>query len=75
MRCHVKKKRYKQHVREQIRAGQHSMSNGQWSTVGSTAGVNKNCYEGCMGAEPGVGRPKKGGSVKPKPEIFAEKRY
>lgn len=72
MRCHVKKKKYRMHVREMCISGQKNNEEGQWApTSKASDGVCHNVLHGCLGAEPGVGRPKKGGSVKPKPEIFA----
>lgn len=73
MRVHVKKKLYQMHVREQTIAGLKNNAAGAWGPGGSTSGVDHNVLHGTLGAEPGVGRPKKGGSVKPKPEIYAAK--
>lgn len=74
MRVHVKKKVYQRHVREQCLADLKNQASGAWSPTGSTTGVDRNVKEGCMGAEPGVGRPRKGGSVKPHPEVLAARR-
>jgi hypothetical protein len=63
MRSYQKKKRYQMHVREQVLAGMHNRPDGSWSTTGSSAGVDHNVFHGMLGAEPGVGRPKKGGAV------------
>ena len=71
MRCHVKKKRYKMHCREQTLAGLKSQPGGQWAMSGGADGVNHNVLAGTQGAEPGVGRPRKGGCVKPHPEHYA----
>jgi len=75
MRCHVKKKRYRMHVREQVLADLKNNHEGQWSKTGSSNGVDHNVYHGMLGGEPGVGRPQKGGSVKPKPEIYASRNF
>lgn len=67
MRVHVKKKLYQMKVRERTIAGMGNTYQGAWTnSPGCTPGVAKNVQEGCMGAEPGVGRPRKGGRVRPK---------
>ena len=74
MRCHVKKKMYSMHCREQQLAGLKNTAGGAWAmSSGASTGVDNNVYHGLLGSEPGVGRPKKGGSVKPHPEHFAAK--
>jgi hypothetical protein len=72
MRCHVKQKRFQMHVREQALAGLKNQASGAWSTTsGAPSGVDNNVLHGMLGAEPGVGRPKKGGKVKPHFEHYA----
>lgn len=76
MRGYVKKKKYQMHVREMAVNGQGHSPNGSWapSPMGSTNSSLKNSVEGARGAEPGVGRPRKGGKVKPRPEIYAARK-
>ena len=75
MRVHVKKKRYRMHLREQTLAGQASDPGGNWKPADTSKSVDKNVYHGTLGAEPGVGRPKKGGRVMPKPAVYAERGF
>ena len=63
----TRKKMYRVHVREQILAGLLNNAAGAWvseNASGASNGVIKQQREGCAGAEPGVGRPRKGGQVR-----------
>jgi hypothetical protein len=72
MKSYVKKKRYRMHCREQTLSGLVNQASGAWSTSGPnmTDSVKNNVLYGYIGAEPGVGRPRKGGEVRSHIEIY-----
>lgn len=75
MRVHVKKKRYRMHCREQTLSGKGSAPSGNWVNADTAKSVDKNVYCGTLGAEPGVGRPKKGGRVRTAPNTLGFPAY
>lgn len=71
----MKKKRYRTHCREQTLAGKASGPDGNWRTADTSKSVDKNVFSGTAGAEPGVGRPKKGGKIRTSPNTMGFPAY